>query len=418
MLPSTNPWHNKARALDRYRWRQYRERHGLLGAFSRFLRDAFVDWGYGCYAKRRVTTAVENHACVFLLLQSAPRIIDLKRKNALIGTLRERGHVLIETALPERLDICRKRQLAKPPFPVPIRYFAYAAHAEWLCQVYQPRILLNDRNGSLYSPFLRLALAARTSHLVHLAHATTVEGSRRLGMNDYDYYLLFGQSSLEALRERAIRFGTSTILLTGSHMIDRSFDIPPASAAARAVLVLGVGPDRERESGYQNTYGMLRDWAARNPDYRILVKRHPRSAVPFWQQASQTLPNITVLPVDCPLAKALEQASIVVNIMSNAVIEAGLAGRPIIFCNLSANKDIFDQEAFLGPVVTAVGEFAARLQMIEADYADAIKRAHDFANFHLANGFQGLEKTVSVLEQLLNGQTPSGVEQFRLSATI
>lgn len=417
MFQTNNRWHNKARALDRYRWQQYRERHGLFGSLSRFLRDALVDWCYGCYAKWCAGTPTECRPCDYLLLQSAPRIIDLKRKKALIDTLRERGHVLIETALPERLDACRNRQLVKPPFAVPTRYFEFAAHAEWICRVYQPRVLLNDRNGSLYSPFLRLSLAARSAQFVHLAHATTAESSRRLGMNDYDYYLLFGRSSLDALLARTLRFGTSTILLTGSHMIDRSFDIPPATATGRTVLVLGVGPDREKEIGYHNTYAMLRDWAAQHPDYRVLIKRHPRSTVPFWQEASQVLPNIVVLSADCPLAKALEQASIVVNIMSNAVIEAGLAGRPVIFCNLSDNRDIFTQEAFFGPVVTSVQKFDANIQMIESDYLASVRRARDFADFHLANGFQGLEKTVGVLEDLLAGRRPSGVEQFTLSAT-
>ena len=162
---------------------------------------------------------------------------------------------------------------------------------------------------------------------------------------------------------------------------------------------------------------MLRDLAAQHPDYRVLIKRHPRSTVPFWQEASQVLPNIVVLSADCPLAKALEQASIVVNIMSNAVIEAGLAGRPVIFCNLSDNRDIFTQEAFFGPVVTSVQKFDANIQMIESDYPAGVRRARDFADFHLANGFQGLEKTAGVLEDLLAGRRPSGVEQFTLSAT-
>src|SRR5690606_28367422 len=124
------------------------------------------------------------------------------------------------------------------------RYFGLAAYAQWLVEHHQPRILLNDRNGSLYAPFLRLALNARGSLLVHLAHATTVEGSRRLGMNDYDYYFLFGQSSLEALQARKLRFGSSTAVLAGSHMIDDDYVMPAPDLATRTLLILGVGPDK------------------------------------------------------------------------------------------------------------------------------------------------------------------------------
>ncbi|MFD1693035.1 hypothetical protein ACFSHR_20405 [Azotobacter chroococcum] len=92
----------------------------------------------------------------------------------------------------------------------------------------RPRLLINDRNGSLCSPFLRLSLNRRGRPLVHLAHATTLESSRRLGMTDYDYYFLFGQSSLDALRERPLRFGDTRAVLSGSHMVDRAYDLPPA----------------------------------------------------------------------------------------------------------------------------------------------------------------------------------------------
>ncbi len=199
-----NPWAAKARALDRYRWLLLRERHGLLGSAPRFAREALGDWWFGVRAKSHLAESVTAEPCDFLLLQSAPKVIAFQRKKLLIEGLRGRGDNLVETALQAPKAILRERLLKRPPHPVPTRYFGIAAYAEWLVEQHQPRVLLNDRNGSLYAPFLRLALNARGSRLVHLAHATTVEGSRRLGMNDYDYYFLFGQSSLEALQAREL----------------------------------------------------------------------------------------------------------------------------------------------------------------------------------------------------------------------
>lgn len=123
--------------------------------------------------------------------------------------------------------------------PPPIR------NPEWLVEQHQPRVLLNDRNGSLYAPFLRLELNARGSRLVHLAYATTVPSLRRLGMNDYDYYFLFGQSSLEALQARELRFGCSTAVLVGSHMIDDSYLMPAPDLATRTLLIA----EKSRELG-------------------------------------------------------------------------------------------------------------------------------------------------------------------------
>jgi hypothetical protein len=413
-----NPWETKAMALDRFRWAQLRERHGCLGSALRFVRDAVADGWFGLQAKRHLATAIGRDPCDFLLLQSTPQVIGLQRKKKLIDALRQRGFRLIETALRKPRDIYADSLLVSPPCPVPLRYFGYAAHAAWIVERYPPRVLLNDRNGSLYSPFLRLSLKDKPSPLVHLAHATTVENSRRLSMNDYDYYLLFGLSSLEALRNRKLRFGTSTMVLTGSHMIDPSFDLVPANPMARTLLVLGVGPDKEKEAGYRRTYELLREWAREYPRYQVLIKRHPRSSVPFWQETGQMLKNVRVLSPECPLAQALEQASLVVNIMSNAVIEAGLAARPVIYCNLSDDCDIFDQERFLGPVVTSRKDLHSRVLEIEGNYAAHVEKAKAFALFHLAHGSRGLEKTLQTLESLLKlSALPKDVERHSLPGT-
>lgn len=400
----SNPWLDKCRALDRYRWLLLRERHGFLGSAMRFARDAARDWFFGMRAMRRMATKPQDQSCDFLLLQSTAKVIPLQRKRLLKEALVARGYSLVETALPELADMLRQRMLCQPPFRIPARYFGYAAHAQWLVERYQPRILLNDRNGSLYSPFLRLALNARQSPLVHLAHATTVEGSRRLGMNDYDYYFLFGCSSLEALQERALRFGSSTTVLAGSHMIDRTYDLAPADPGLRTLLILGVGPDKEKETGYQATYQLLLDWARRYSEYRVLIKAHPRSKVPFWVQAAGELSQLAILPRDCHLADALGQASLVVNIMSNAVIEASLARRPVIYVNASGEQDIFAQERFFGPCVTTVDVLQARIEVIEREYPDALRRSQAFAEHHLANGCNGLASNLDALDALLKGQ--------------
>lgn len=414
-----NPWREKAEVLDRYRWRMLRERHGLPGSLVRFVRDAVVDFGFGLAARWRLADHPQGEASDFLLLQSAPRIIALRRKKLLIAALQEKGYRFAETAIPEFRDILSGRQLARPSGSVPIRYFGYAAHAAWIVEHHQPRVLLNDRNGSLYSPFLRLALHQRHGILVHLAHATTVERSRRLGMNDYDYYFLFGSSSLNALSERRLRFGTSIAVLTGSHMIDQSYDLALPDPQRRTLLVLGVGPDKEKEAGYQRTYQLLKEWAAQSPQYRVLVKSHPRSSVPFWSDAEKSLTNVSVLPKECTLAQALEKSSCVVNIMSNAVIEAALASRPVIYCNLSEDRDIFRQEDFFGQAVRTVAEFQDRILQQEQDFPARIEKAKEFAFFHLAHGSRGLEKTLQTLESLhARAELPDDVESATLPEAV
>lgn len=413
----SNPWLDKSRALDRYRWLLLRERHGLLGSAVRFARDAIRDWLFGMRAMKRLAMGPQGHSCDFLLLQSMAKVIPLQRKRLLKEALVARGYSLVEAALSERGEMLSGCMFCQPPHSLPTRYFGYAAHAQWLVEQHQPRILLNDRNGSLYSPFLRLALNARQSLLVHLAHATTVEGSLRLGMNDYDYYFLFGRSSLDALQGRSLRFGSSTAVLAGSHMIDSTYDLAPAEPGQRTLLILGVGPDKEKEAGYQAAYQLLRDWSREHSEYQVLVKAHPRSQVAFWRQVADEVPHLKVLPHDCHLADALQRASLVVNLKSNAVIEAALARRPVITVSVSGEEDIFAQQRFFGPCVATVNALQERISELERGYMSGVRQSEAFAEYHLANGCAGLSSNLDALAALLSQQAVPGSLQA-LESTI
>ncbi|MDR2508503.1 MAG: O-antigen ligase family protein [Candidatus Accumulibacter sp.] len=417
-MKDTNPWKIKTYELDCYRLDLLKQQYGTLGGIIRFVRDIGRDTLYGLCAHFRLIQKISVDPCDFLLLQSAPKVVALNRKRGLKAALREHGHRLTEIALPEARDILRHRQLQRPPQALPLRYFLFAAHAEWLAERYRPRILLNDRNGSLYSPFLRLSLQRRGGLLVQLAHAATLEDSLKLSMNDYDYYFLFGQSSLDALRQRPLLFGDSRAILAGSHMVDDAYDLPPAEAQRDVVLILGVGPDKEKETGYQRSYQLLRDWLAAHPERRALIKAHPRSVVPFWTDAAKTLENLLVLPRETTLAQALEQSGIVINIMSNAVIEATLAQRPVLVVNLSGEADIFQQSRFLGAEIHDLDTLEREFLRIQQDYAESLSRSRAFASFHLESGARGLQRNVELLECLLRKeeipfQPLSGNVEFR-----
>lgn len=419
-VKAQSPWALQARALDVYRWRQLRERHSVIGAAVRFARDALLDVAFGLRARWRLADAkAHSQKCDMLLLHGAPKVAALKRKQLLVDSLNNAGYKLHESSLQEIPEVLAQRLLAPPPEPVPLRYFGYAAYAQWLVVSYQPKLLLNDRNGSLYSPFLRLALNQYGAKLVHLAHATTVEKSRRLGMNDYDHYLIFGRSSLTALQARPLRFGSSQVILSGSYLVDTAYAMPAASESQRTLLVLGVGPDKEKESGYQRTYELIRDWARLNPNYQVLIKRHPRSKTPFWSDVASAQDNVQVLPAQCNLAQALAMSSVVASIMSNAVIEAALTARPVIYCNLSGDRDIFEQASFFGSAVETLEDMSVRLSAIAAGYEHHSRRSSEFANHHLAHGTQGLQVVLAVLANLYSDETiENNIERYTLPGTL
>jgi hypothetical protein len=399
--PDASAWSITAHKLDSYRWKQIRIDHGLFGAIVRFCRDMIIDFILGIRTQLVVKhKTLPSDPCDFLLLQASQKVIPLKRKKKLIFTLRHNGHSLIETAQETSRSALQKKLVVRPPQKTPLRYLFYAAYAEYIVNHYCPKVLLNDRNGSLLSPFLRLSLHSRGAILVHLAHATTVEDSRRLDMTDYDYYFLFGESSLKALSKRTIRFGSTQAVLSGSHMIDKSYNLPQSSERKKTILVLGVGPDKEKLSGYLETYDLLSEWIKIHPEYQVLFKPHPRSCAKYWKDLAENHCTVEVLSGSCSLAEALSHCSLVVNIMSNAVIEAALARRPIIYVNLEACLDIFDQEKFFGPKVETLSDLEKRIDFIQINYNEAVINSQSFAEYHLHHGVDGLDKTVEYLEAL------------------
>lgn len=406
MRSTLNTWMTKAKALDRYRWTLLRERHGRIGSSVRFLRDAIKDSIFGALARFRLDRGHQEPACDFLLLQSAPKVIRFQRKKLLIDALRHGGYRLIETALNHPRNLLAARCFCCPGGYVPLRYYGYAAHAQWLVAHYRPRVVLNDRNGSLFAPFIKLALEPIDAKLVHLAHATTLDASARLSMNDYHYYFVFGRSSLDALRKRKLLFGNSIAVVAGSHMVDESYHLELPDPARKTLLVLGVGPDKEKLDSYLQTYALLRDWAAANAEYRVLVKAHPRSSMTFW--ASQPTPgNLQLLAVTTTLANALAESSIVINILSNAIIEAGLSARPIIQVNCADSRDIFGGSKFFGPPVQDIDSLTHTIHAIEKDYALHCKQSIDFSEYHLAQGVAGLKNNIQALENILRGDMPA-----------
>lgn len=92
----------------------------------------------------------------------------------------------------------------------------------------------------------------------------------------------------------------------------------------------------------------------------------------------------------------------VVNILSNAVIEAALAGRPVLCVDLGGQPDIFQQQRFFGTVVRSEDELERRLRGVETDFAQALGQSRAFAEFHLAQGADGLAGYLEALVAMRN----------------
>ena len=334
-----------------------------------------------------------------LLFQHSEKVIKLNRKKKLKDALKNKGYKLAEVSFCKGFDVLNRGQIIKPSSKVPFKYLYHAAYAEYLVNTYNPKILLNDRNGMLLAPFLRDALNRRNAKLVQLAHATTVEDDWQFSMNDYDYYFLFGQSSFEYLQQRSLLFGSSKVVLAGSHMIDESFKTKDVKPYNNQILLLGMGPDREKTSLAEFNYNLILEWITNNKDHKLIVKPHPRSDMFFWKKQAKTLTNIELLSGSYSLSQALQRCSIVITIESNAILEASLAAKPIIYVNNSNSRDIFFLEKYLGMRVKNIQSLDKQVKSITADYEKHVEKTKHLKGYHLSND-HGLNVTVSLIQAI------------------
>ncbi len=108
----------------------------------------------------------------------------------------------------------------------------------------------------------------------------------------------------------------------------------------------------------------------------------------------------------------MARASVVVNILSNAVIEAALAGRPVLCVDLGGQPDIFQQQRFFGAVIRSENELERRLQGVEADFAQALGQSRAFAEFRPGAGGRRAGQYPEALQALRHQQPlPSSIRQ-------
>ncbi|WP_067584322.1 hypothetical protein [Endozoicomonas ascidiicola] len=348
--------------------------------------------------------AVSVEACEVLLLQASEKVVGYNRKSAFKKQLVESGVLMKEVPMLTISKVFLSRSLYGEVEHKGFKYFFLQCYAKYLVTKYRPKVILNDRNGALLSVFLKEEVENIGGVLVQLAHATTTEGSRKLALNHYHYYFLFGMSSYDALLKRDVMVGDSKAVIVGSHMVDKTFDIPPETFENKTILLLGVGPDREKEDVGIKNYELIFEWVCTRPDLTLMIKAHPRSDLSFWLEKSTSHQNIKVFDKKVLLSEAFRVAGAVISISSNAIIEAALSRRPLICVDRTGGDDIFSFEKIYGEIAKNAFEIDRSYEDIVQNYDENLERSERFSNYHLSHGFDGLDNTVSAVQMLLKNK--------------
>ncbi len=328
----------------------------------------------------------------------------LKRKRGIFSRLEQLRITYAEIDPHGSRDIARSGEMYGSS-DESLMFQNFDLHAQYLIKRYQPKVVVTDSNGDLFSPFLKKRSAEMGCQVVHLPHSVITTESTKYRMMDYHYYLLYGASSLECLKELDAKFGECKVILAGSYLFDKDFSLPPAEESGY-VLLLGMGPAMEDRQHYAQYYHSVLEWARLNPSIQLHVRLHPRSSGEYWVRAAAMLPNVVLRPQGELFIDSCRGAFMCITSYTNAVVDAALLGRPSL---LVCGEDVVDYlqvESFYSPRAVSVEAISKSIERYREQLIDYQEKAERFAKFHVNTTNQSVETITKIIAELVAGKLP------------
>ena len=366
---------------------------------------------YSLVAKFIATPSHSDINCDVLLLHRSEKSRKLGLRDHLVRELHHQSLNVIEAHTENNRNILKNRLLCPPPVRTPLSFLFFASYAYYIIKQYNPKVILTDSNGSTLSPFLK-AFLPDDCKLVHIAHCVTTDNYRHYSLIDYDYYFLYGRSSLDKLRKRTILFGNCNVVLTGPYLADKRFSLKPGHANKK-ILLFGVNPNMEKRPHIQKTYAFIKKWINQHSDYQLFIKMHPRSTLDFWGKAQTDCKNIHMVSKGTSMQEALGEISITLAIYTNAVIDSALLNRPSLLVTDSTLNDELDLEQFFLPCSQNEDELNKNIEQILNNYSYYLDQTTGFAKYHLEHQQDSVEFIANCINSIVQGKESFQVEPLQ-----
>ncbi len=380
---------------------------GRLGGAKLALR-LFWKVLLSCCVQRHAST--EALPCDVLLIHPSRKSYLQGRKKPLIAALKARGMQVAEYVEESDRELLRKRQFSTPGRPVPFMLRWHAAHAAYLLQRYQPKVILTERNAWIIPSFIK-ALRTDAAQVVHLAHSVPSSQSSYYDYFDYDYYLMFGLSSFEYLDSLHGAHGSCRAVFAGPYYLSDSPTFPVSTGnalGALRLLFLGSGPDYEQGEPYRRYCTWILDWLRENPSIELAVKVHPRGTGQPWVACAAGEARVRILPPEASLEACARQFDLVLCGYTNAVLDVARAGTPFVL--LGDDDDYFSVERFGLPRCRAENQLGNCIESVMTAPEDYRQRLADFLRFHIDQPDRPITSLVDCVEKIVGGHVLPGRE--------
>lgn len=380
---------------------------GVAGVIKLVLR---LLWKSALSLSIRQRDNAASRECDVLLVHPSRKSFLQGRKMPLVTALQARGMLVEEFVEEGDRELIRARQFARPRRSVPFLLYWHAAHATYLLQRYRPKVILTERNAWIIPSFIK-ALRVEGAQIVHLAHSVPSGQSSRYDYFDYDYYLMFGRSSLQYLASLNGAYGACRAVFAGPYYLS---DSQPQLATAGCesdtlrLLFLGSGPDYEHDAAYRQYCAWVMSWLREHPGVELAVKVHPRGSGHPWVAHAAAEARVRILPPDARLDEYARRFDLVLCSYTNAVLDVARAGIPFVL--LGDDADYFAVERFGLPRCREERQLDDCIERVVKTPEDYRQRLAEFLKFHIDQPDQPMNSLVDCVEKIVKGHPVPGWE--------
>ncbi len=294
---------------------------------------------------------------------------------------------------------------------IPSSIFFLELFSRYLMSAFKPKMICLFDSHDVLPSLIRRQAHNYGSKTVYIPDGVTTAVFNNTCF-DFDYYFVFGESSINNIYRNPLRIGNTRIVKTGSPYIDldRSLPIPREDKAILYFASAEIGMN----SRAQKDFGIVFEFALKNPDFKVYIKPHPSDKSDYLLKKPDGIANIIVLEKTTNIWDALAKATLVVTTASNASIEAALVGRPTVVVNTTSPNESKDPWFGSGDYLQIEQYFLPRVQNADALKANVLhiinefdffqKKCSEFVSYHYARTFDSVDYAANILEQIIRGE--------------
>lgn len=324
---------------------------------------------------------------------------DKNNLRDVIRRLRGEGYTVKLDLYNQNRDRVRALSFGYVPWNIPC-YLARDYSVASYISYFSPKVVVFIDNIDFKSTILRHRYKIKT---VNIAHGVRINDWDHSYI-DFDYYFVFGQSSVNHMKKNENLFGNTRAVITGSYYVDH---IPRVKFEKEkniklTILFLSQWLHPRVKEDLNFTRLILLSYAQLNPLIKIIIKLHPLEVGGKWKQVT-AMQNVEVLKDSVSLEKAIEMSDISVSSWSNAMVVATWMGCPIISIDrTSYARNNLDLDEYF-PLVSNVEDFSKAVDMINNNQKRYENKCRVFSKYHFSDIDSGSPKIAEYLSKIIQG---------------